>query len=233
MTKSTKTKKQTQPPKPSTERAGSLTISYRWRCPSFPKGIPDQLWEALSKSAQDRATALLQEGYREGELNDYVNMTIPGKRTPPDGFHCTGWVTIETGEVETSEDYTQTLSAYEFDSYPNKKRKVEVREKGTNATLELVIVGAKHTEVLLTAFRDQWGVWLYTPEGCIAQEDETRSFLKALSLGLDKISRCFEINPLPPKTLMDDGNGDLQESQKKKTGKKTQFKTTTNKKRAC
>lgn len=77
------------------QREGSFQISYRWSCDSFPKGIPDELWEALKESAQEQALILAyHDGSCEGELLDYVNMTIPKTKTPEDGFVCRGWFTI-------------------------------------------------------------------------------------------------------------------------------------------
>lgn len=69
----------------------TVTLKYRWRCDSFPNGIPPRLREALDESAEKRAGKMREDGCCEGELIDYVNMKIPGVKTPEDGFYCKGW----------------------------------------------------------------------------------------------------------------------------------------------
>lgn len=77
-------------------QAGKFHIDYNWTCPSFPNGIPPQLWEALQESAQTRAMEMAAQGFTSGELIDHVNITIEGRHTPEDGFECKGWFTITT-----------------------------------------------------------------------------------------------------------------------------------------
>lgn len=80
----------------------------------------------------------------------------------------------------------------EFDVYgnPPKTARVELKENGLAASVVLVINGEE--EELLGISRDQWGVWFYSKENVIAQEDGTRSFLDALIKTLQEVKENYE-----------------------------------------
>jgi uncharacterized protein YoaH (UPF0181 family) len=79
-----------------------LTIDYYWRCESFKKGIPPKLAEALEETAFDRIQEQMKDGVVSGELIDYVNMDIPGRKTPEDGWECHGWWNLKKEDEPTS-----------------------------------------------------------------------------------------------------------------------------------
>ena len=79
-----------------------LVIDYYWRCESFKKGIPPKLAEALEESAEDRIKEMMGQGYLSGELIDYVNMDIPGRKTPEDGWECRGWWNLHKEDEPTA-----------------------------------------------------------------------------------------------------------------------------------
>ena len=68
-----------------------ITIKYSWRCEKIKGEIPSNLAEALQESAEARIAEMMQEGYTSGELIDNVNMDIPKRKTPEDGWECKGW----------------------------------------------------------------------------------------------------------------------------------------------
>lgn len=87
--------------------------------------------------------------------------------------------------MENSNCYTA-----EFDNCPNHSGKVILREIGLETT---VIINLNGTETeLIRANRDQWGVFIEMAGICIAQEDQTRSFLDALSKVLNELRRKVE-----------------------------------------
>lgn len=89
-----------------------LVIDYYWRCESFKKGIPPKLAEALEETAEDRIKEKMGEGYLSGELIDYVNMDIPGRRTPMDGWECHGWWNLKKENEPTPK--LNTVNVIEF-----------------------------------------------------------------------------------------------------------------------
>jgi|GEM_PF-2671982 hypothetical protein len=76
----------------------TITIKYWWKCDNFKKGIPAELAEALEESAIERIAEMMKEGYVEGDLNDCVNLDVPGRRTPKDGYPCTGYWQVKKEE---------------------------------------------------------------------------------------------------------------------------------------
>ena len=78
-----------------------LVIDYYWRCESFKKGIPIQLVEALEETAFDRIQEQMKDGVVSGELVDYINLDIPGRKTPMDGWECHGWWNLKKEDEPT------------------------------------------------------------------------------------------------------------------------------------
>lgn len=79
-----------------------VLIDYYWRCQSFKKGIPNELAEALDESAMERILEMMAEGYVSGELNDNVNLDIPNRKTPEDGWECSGWWNLKKIDEPTA-----------------------------------------------------------------------------------------------------------------------------------
>jgi uncharacterized membrane protein len=70
-------------------------IEYWWKCEQLGEGdIPEPLATALEESAMDRINEMSAQGYVSGELCDNVNIDIPGRETPEDGWECSGWWSI-------------------------------------------------------------------------------------------------------------------------------------------
>jgi hypothetical protein len=88
------------------------------------------------------------------------------------------------------EDTITHYYAAEFDDCPNHSGKVILRETGLETTVSIDLNGTE--TVLIQADRDQWGVFLEIGGICIAQEDQTRSFLDALSKVLNELRRKVE-----------------------------------------
>lgn len=81
--------------------------------------------------------------------------------------------------------------AVEFDDCPNNSGKIILRETGLETTVSIDLNGTE--TVLIRADRDQWGVFIEIAGICVAQEDQTRSFLDALSKVLNELRRKVEI----------------------------------------
>jgi len=73
---------------------GKLTMKYWWQCEDF-KRIPKELEVILHKAAQDRIMEKFREGYVSGELFEYINIDIKGRKTPVEGWACSGWWDIK------------------------------------------------------------------------------------------------------------------------------------------
>lgn len=72
---------------------GKVTISYNWQSDIDNKAkIKKEHREALQESAIERATEMMKEGYREGELHDTVRMS---DEDGPDGVPYSGWWTAK------------------------------------------------------------------------------------------------------------------------------------------
>jgi hypothetical protein len=77
-----------------------ITILYGWECPKIKGKIPEPLAEALRESAKDRIIEMMKEGYASGQLQDNVNIDIPKRKTPQDGWECNGWWDVKEEAVE-------------------------------------------------------------------------------------------------------------------------------------
>jgi len=99
---------------------------------------------------------------------------------------------------------TEIIFQAEFDNFPDKKYKIEVRRL-PDYDLQLVLCTETET-VLLTATRDQWGAYLdLGGKALISQEDHTRSFLSALITGLGVMKDHMDGDTLEPTvTLIED-----------------------------
>ena len=72
-----------------------IKINYWWSCEQFPDDIPEPLFTALKESAEKQIFEMTQQGYYSGELIDYVNIDVPGHKSPnEDGYYCRGWFNI-------------------------------------------------------------------------------------------------------------------------------------------
>ena len=80
--------------------------------------------------------------------------------------------------------------AAEFDDCPRHSGKVILRETGLETTVSIDLNGTE--TVLIQTDRDQWGVFIDIAGICVAQEDQTRSFLDALSKVLNELRRKVE-----------------------------------------
>ena len=67
-----------------------IEITYWWKCNKFPKGIPNEMVEALDETAEERILEMMKQGYISGDLSDFVNLKVPGHKTPQDGYECFG-----------------------------------------------------------------------------------------------------------------------------------------------
>lgn len=76
-----------------------IAIDYWWKCDALPE-IPLELAEALEESAEDRIEDMWRQGKTEGQLFDYVNLDLPEKDTPEDGWYCTGYFTTTTENID-------------------------------------------------------------------------------------------------------------------------------------
>ena len=83
-----------------------------------------------------------------------------------------------------------TYSA-EFDNHPGKIGKVEIRDDDL-CTLLSVNDGDRDL-LLMECRRDQWGTFITTEGICIAQEDNTRSFVDGLIQCLQEIKKHTEV----------------------------------------
>lgn len=89
-----------------------LVIDYYWRCESFKKGIPPKLAEALEETAMDRIQEMMAEGYVSGELHDNVNLDIPKRKTPEDGWECSGWWNLK--KIDEPTEKLNTVNVIEM-----------------------------------------------------------------------------------------------------------------------
>jgi hypothetical protein len=81
-------------------------------------------------------------------------------------------------------------TAFEFDCFPARVGTVEIREDNETSRIVLCLDG--HEEDLIKARRDQWGVFHFTSSSCVAQEDQTRSFLHALASAVNQLREMME-----------------------------------------
>lgn len=95
----------------------------------------------------------------------------------------------EENETTQSKNMTHYYAA-EFDDCPHNSGKVILRETGLETTVSIDLNGTE--TVLIQTDRDQWGVFIEVAGICIAQEDQTRSFLDALSKVLNELRRKVE-----------------------------------------
>lgn len=61
--------------------------------------------EELEEAGLKRASEMMQEGYRSGELNEYIRLDAADGE---DGSHYTGWFEIETKEIQDEELFFNT-----------------------------------------------------------------------------------------------------------------------------
>lgn len=86
----------------------------------------------------------------------------------------------------------RALKAWQFDSHGQGVCRVEIREAGYNGSIVVVDPSSQREAVLLSSFRDQWGVFHSVTGFTAAQEDGTRSFIDALIKALTELRRRNE-----------------------------------------
>ncbi|MCK9433726.1 MAG: hypothetical protein M0R32_02630 [Candidatus Cloacimonetes bacterium] len=145
--------------------SSTIAIDYYWRCESFKKEIPTKLLEALEETAEARISEMMGQGYLSGELIDYVNMDIPGRKTPEDGWECHGWwnlkkerepspevSTVNVIEIRGGEYDIQSLCSYRDDKEGNAqaearfKALVTENHKVSKAVMEASLENGYHEE---------------------------------------------------------------------------------------
>lgn len=99
----------------------------------------------------------------------------------------------------------EIIARYEFDSHPDTVGAVELCLDVDEIFVRIKSGG--NSETVLSAIRDQWGVWYETAEGSVAQEDGTRSFLDALIQALQKMRYMNEVHT-EPATLQETKHGE-------------------------
>lgn len=89
--------------KPAAVMKRTIEIKYWWKCEAIKGEMPARLKEALDESAQDRIGDMMKQGFTSGELVDDVNMDLPGRKTPKDGWACRGWWSFSIKDTEGAE----------------------------------------------------------------------------------------------------------------------------------